>query len=69
MTAQATKCDAEDPDHLGLPQRFTWTYQAVFTNTNDFTSENLPVRLTASITSTTGLAVSGQAVHHADDAA
>ena len=62
MTAQAVKCDAEDPDHLAVPQRFTWTYQAVFTDSNDFTSENVPVVMTASITSTAGLAVSGQAV-------
>jgi hypothetical protein len=62
MTTQPTKCDAEDPDHLEVPQRFTWTYQASFTNTNDFTAENRAVVLTASITSTTGLTVSGEAV-------
>jgi hypothetical protein len=62
MTAQAVKCDAEDSDDLQVPQRFTWTYQAVFTSSNDFTSESVPVVMTASITSTAGLTVSGEAL-------
>jgi hypothetical protein len=62
MTAQVTACTAEDPAHLGLPQRFTWTYQVTFTNDTDFNQEVREVTLTASITSTAGLTVSGQAV-------
>jgi hypothetical protein len=59
---QATACHAEDPDHLNLPQRFTWTYQVMFTDTGDFTQENRDITLTASMTSNAGLTASGNAV-------
>ena len=62
ITAQATACTAEDPDHLGIPQRFTWTYQVTFANSNDFNQEIRQVTLTASVTSNAGITVSGQAV-------
>jgi hypothetical protein len=62
MTVQATACSAEDQAHLGIPQRFTWTYQVTFSDTSDFTAENIPVTMTASITSNAGITVSGQAV-------
>jgi hypothetical protein len=62
VQALPTKCDAEDPDHLEMPQRFTWTYDAVFTDSNDFVSENTPVLMTASITSGASLTVTGEAV-------
>ncbi|HBB95346.1 MAG TPA: hypothetical protein DC054_08130 [Blastocatellia bacterium] len=58
----ATACTAEDADHLEFPQRFTWVYSFKFFNDSDFTQENLPVTLTASITSTAGLMVTGQAL-------
>lgn len=58
----ATACVAEDPDHLEIPQRFTWTYDFKFFDDSDFTAENIPVTLTASITSTGGIMVSGQAL-------
>lgn len=62
MSVQATACTASDPSLPNSPQRFTWTYKAVFTNTNDFTGENVPVTMSASLTSTSNITVSGQAV-------
>ncbi len=62
MTVQATACTAEDPDHLTIPQRFTWTYQVTFADTSAFTAENIPATLNASITSTSGITVAGQGV-------
>jgi len=62
MTAQPTACVAEDPAHLGFPQRFTWTYSASFADDSDFTQEVRPVILSASITSNAGITVSGDAV-------
>lgn len=58
----ATRCVAEDPDHLEFPQRFTWTFDFKFFDDSDFTQEIRPITLTASITSTAGLVVTGQAV-------
>lgn len=58
----ATSCTAEDQAHLNIPQRFTWAFTFQFFDNSDFTQENLPVTLTASITSTAGVTVSGQAV-------
>ena len=62
LTAEVTACTAEDPDHLNFPQRFTWTYHARFTDISDFTQEIRTVPMTASMTSTSGITVSGQAV-------
>ncbi|HEV8324327.1 MAG TPA: hypothetical protein VG389_22105 [Myxococcota bacterium] len=62
LTAEATACVAEDPDHLNFPQRFTWTYRVSFANHDDFTQEVRDVTMTASITSNTGITVSGDAV-------
>ena len=62
LMAEVTACTAEDPDHLNLPQRFTWTYRARFTDTSDFTQEIRTVAMTASMTSTSGITVAGQAV-------
>lgn len=62
LTTQATSCTAEDPDHLNIPQRFTWTYRVSFADDSDFTQENRDVTMTASINSTSGLPISGQAV-------
>jgi hypothetical protein len=62
MNVQATTCTAEDPAHLNLPQRFTWTYKVIFSDSNDFTAENLRVILTATMVSVSGINVSGEAV-------
>src|SRR5262252_2123773 len=48
---------AELPSLPAQPQRFTFVYQAVFTNTNAFTSEDIPVSLTATTHTTSGTAV------------
>ncbi len=48
---------AELPSLPAQPQRFTFVYQAVFTNTNGFTAEDIPVGLTATTHSTSGTAV------------
>jgi hypothetical protein len=62
MTVKATACKAVDSSLPVSPQRFTWTYQVRFTSLADFTQETLPVTLTAAITSTIGVTVTGQAV-------
>jgi hypothetical protein len=62
LTVQATACSAPDETNLNIPQRFTWTFQVSFTNHDDFTAENVPITMTASITSNSGIMVSGQAV-------
>ena len=61
ITVQATACTAEDPAHLSLPQRFTWTYRVTFTGTSDFTQEVRPVTMTTTVAGG-GLTVTGQAV-------
>jgi hypothetical protein len=63
MSVQAVTCSAsEDQTNLTIPQRFTWTYQIVFANDNDFSQERIQFTMMASITSTTSLTVSAQAV-------
>lgn len=62
LTVQATACSAADETNLNIAQRFTWTYDAIFSNDSDFTGENVPVTMTASITSTATIKASGQAV-------
>ena len=62
MTVRATACSAPDETNLDIPQRFTWAFEAIFANDSDFTAENILVTMTASITSTLGITVSGQAV-------
>ena len=62
MKVQVTSCSAADEGNLNIVQRFTWTYEVIFSNTQDFTGEDVPVAMTASITSTSGITVSGQAV-------
>ena len=44
------------------PQRFTWTYQMQFDDTTDIRQEVLPVAMTASLLTTTGVTMSAQAV-------
>jgi murein tripeptide amidase MpaA len=62
MTVQATACSAPDETNPDVPQRFTWTYDAIFSNDSDFTGENVPVTVSASITSTGNIPVTGEAV-------
>jgi murein tripeptide amidase MpaA len=62
LTVEATACTAEDAAHLGFPQRFTWAYRVRFTDHNDFTQEIRDITMTASMTSGSGITVSGQAV-------
>jgi hypothetical protein len=62
ITVQATACSAPVETNLEIRQRFTWTYQVTFANDSDFTGENVPVTMTASITSTAKITVTGQAV-------
>jgi hypothetical protein len=62
VSFQATQCSATDETNLNSPQRFTWTCDLIFGSTDSFTVENLPVTMTASITSTSGATVIGEAV-------
>jgi murein tripeptide amidase MpaA len=62
MTVKATACSAADESNLSQVQRFTWTYQVIFSNTKDFTGEDAQITMTASMTSISGIGVSGQAV-------
>jgi carboxypeptidase T len=62
ITFQPTACSAADKSDPNIVQRFTWTYELLFSNTNDFTGEDVPITMTASITNSSGIEVSGQAV-------
>jgi hypothetical protein len=62
VSFQATHCSATDETNLNIPQRFTWTCDLVFANTDSFTAENLGVTMAASITSTSGVTVIGESV-------
>jgi len=62
MTVKATACSAADQGNLTQVQRFTWTYQVIFSNTKDFTGEDVQITMTASMTSNSSINVSGQAV-------
>jgi hypothetical protein len=62
MRVQATACSAPDETNLNIPQRFTWTFEVIVSDDSDFTGENVPITMTASITSTDSITVSGQAV-------
>ena len=57
FTIRPSALIAELPSLPAQPQRFTFVYQAVFTNTNGFTAEDIPVGLTATTHSTSGTAV------------
>ena len=61
LTVRATACvAAEDQANLTVQQRFTWTYDVLFSNSSDFTQESRQVDLIASITGA-GITVTGQA--------
>lgn len=62
VKAQATACSCEGNTLVAGPQRFTWSYKMQFQDTSDFTAEILPVTMTASLTTTTGVNLSAQAV-------
>jgi murein tripeptide amidase MpaA len=62
MNVQATACSAPDENNLNSPQRFTWSYEVVFADDSAFTAEQVELTMTASMTSTGGITVSGQAV-------
>jgi murein tripeptide amidase MpaA len=62
VTAHATSCSAEGNTLVSGPQRFTWTFAIQFDDTNDFTQEVLPVTMTASLATTTGVNMSAQAL-------
>jgi murein tripeptide amidase MpaA len=64
MTVKATNCSAADETNLNIVQRFTWTYEVIFANTKDFTGEDVAITMTASMTSNSGIQVSGPAVFH-----
>ncbi len=57
FTIRPSALVAELPSLPAQPQRFTFVYQALFTNTNAFTAEDIPVALTATTHSTSGTAV------------
>jgi len=57
FTIRPSALVAELPSLPAQPQRFTFVYQVVFTNTNAFTAEDIPVSLTATTHSTSGTAV------------
>jgi hypothetical protein len=61
MSARPTACAAaDDQANLTVQQRFTWTYDVVFTSDADFTEEVRPVELIASLTGA-GIPVGAQA--------
>lgn len=62
VTAQATACSTEGNTLVAGPQRFTWTFALQFADTSDFTQEILPVTMTASLTTLTGVQLSAQAI-------
>ena len=62
VTAHATACSTEGNTLVAGPQRFTWTFTMQFDDSSDFTAEVLPVTMTASLVTTTGVTVSAQAV-------
>jgi hypothetical protein len=57
MTIRPSALIAELPSLPAQPQRFTFVYQVVFTNTNAFTAEDIQVALTATTHATSGHAV------------
>ena len=56
----ATSCAVDGGVLLNTPQRFTWTYSLQFFDVSDFTATSRNFVLTASITPTSGNAISGQ---------
>src|SRR5215469_4133506 len=62
MSVQATALSAPDESNFSSPQRFTWTYQVIFSNDHDFTGESVPITMTASMPNTPDIPASGQAV-------
>ncbi|MGZ4787741.1 MAG: M14 family metallopeptidase [Terriglobales bacterium] len=62
VTVQATACSTEGNVLVSGPQRFTWTLAIQFTDSSDFTQEILPVIMTASLLTTTGVTMKAQAV-------
>ncbi len=62
ITAKPTACSCDGNVLVAGPQRFTWTYRIQFQDTSDFTAEVLPVTMTASLTTTTGVNLSAPAV-------
>ncbi len=62
VQVQATGCSAADESNLTQVQRFTWTYKVIFSNTRNFTGEDVQITMTAAMTSNAGINVSGQAV-------
>jgi hypothetical protein len=63
MTVRATACvAAQDQANLTVQQRFTWVYDVLFNNSNDFSQELRQVDVIASITGGAGgITVTGQA--------
>jgi len=62
MQVRATACSAPDEGNLSVRQRLTWTYDVVFSGDSDFTGESVPVMMTALMTGSGNLTVTGQAV-------
>jgi len=62
MKVQATACSAPDETNFNTPQRFTWTYAAIFSDDSDFSGENVAITMTASISGSGSITVNGQAV-------
>jgi hypothetical protein len=62
ITFKATSCQAEGGSLVSGRQRFTWRFELDFSGTADFAAEDTPVTMSASITSTGGTTVNGQAV-------
>ena len=62
VSAHATALSAHGGGLVSGRQRFTWTFAMRFDDTSDFIQEIEPVTMTASITSTTNVTVSGQGV-------
>src|SRR5581483_8607011 len=62
VSAHATACSTDGNILVAGPQRFTWTFTMQFDDSSDFTQEVLPVTMTASLPTTTGVTMSAQAV-------
>ena len=62
VSVQASACNVEGGTLLPGPQRFTWTFDLIFADSSEFDLEIEQFTITATMDSTPGINVSGQAV-------
>ena len=62
VSVRATACEVEGDVLKPGPQRFTWAFDLIFANSSEFNQEVKRFTMTASMNSTPGISVSGQAV-------